>query len=146
MRADFAGPVSRALETRDPGTRRLFEALTAFIAAAPADLVAHSDAILERVLRPPLAHWHRVPRDARPAYWAMVRALPGGTVAPGPGMRSILERAALGIGQRHPAIAGALLAYGLTLAVSATRWLLARLPGRHRSATGTAARTDPDRR
>jgi hypothetical protein len=132
VRADFAGPVSRALDTRDPGTRRLFEALTAFIEAAPADLVAHSDAILERVLRPPLAHWDRVPHDARPAYWSMARALPVGTVVPSRLLRSPFERAALGIGRRHPGRAGTLLANGTAMSASVARRLLAHLPGRGR--------------
>ncbi len=145
VRADFAGPVSRALDTRDPGTRRLFEALTAFITAAPPDIVAHSDAVIERVLRPPLAHWDRVPHDARPAYWSMARALPAGTVVPGRLLRSPLERAALGIGRRYPGRAGTLFASGAAVAASAARRLLARLPGRGRSATGTAASVPRDR-
>lgn len=145
VRADFAGPVSRALDTRDPGTRRLFEALTAFITAAPPDIVAHSDAVIERVLRPPLAHWDRVPHDARPAYWSMARALPAGTVVPGRLLRSPLERAALGIGRRYPGRAGTLFASGAAVAASAARGLLAHFPGRGRSATGTAASVPRDR-
>jgi hypothetical protein len=146
VRADFAGPVSRALDTRDPGTRRLFEALTAFIAAAPDDLVAHSDAVLERLLRPPLAHWDRVPNDARPAYWSMARALPAGTVVPGRLLRSPLERAALGIGRRYPGRAGTLLANGVATSAPLARRMLGLVTGRHRSATGTAAPVQPDRR
>ena len=146
VRADFAGPVSRALDTRDPGTRRLFEALTAFITAAPPDIVAHSDAVIERVLRPPLAHWDRVPHDARPAYWSMARALPAGTVVPGRLLRSPLERAALGVGRRYPGRAGTLFASGAAILASVARRMLAHLPGRGRSATGTAALTQPVRR
>ena len=143
MRADFAGPVGRALDTRDPGTRRLFEALTAFIAAAPPDIVAHSDAVIERVLRPPLAHWDRVPHDARPAYWSMARALPAGTVVPGRLLRSPLERAALGIGWRYPGRAGTLLANGAAMSASVARRVLAHLPGRGPSATGKAVQPQP---
>ena len=146
VRADFAGPVSRALDTRDPGMRRLFEALTAFIAAAPPDLVAHSDAVVERVLRPPLAHWDRVPHDARPAYWSMVRALPAGTALPGRLLRSPLERAAIGIGRQYPGRAGTLLANGAAIAAPVARRILARLPGSGRSAAGSAAPAQPDRR
>jgi hypothetical protein len=145
VRADFSGPVTRALDARDPGTRSLFEALTAFITAAPPDIVARSDAVIERVIRPPLAHWDRVPRDARPAYWSMARALPAGTVVSGRGARSMLERALIDTGQRHPAIVGNLLANTMTLAVTAIRSLQARRPGRHRSAAA-AAGTHPDRR
>ena len=146
VRADFSGPVTRALDTRDPGTRRLFEALTAFITAAPPDIVAHSDAIIERVLRPPLAHWDHVPHDARPAYWSMARALPPGTVVPGRLLRSPLERAALGIGRRYPGSAGTLLATGAAVSAPVARRLLARHPGRGPSANGTGARGQPDRR
>ena len=35
MRSDFSGPVDRALEARDPGMDRLFEALLAFVHAVP---------------------------------------------------------------------------------------------------------------
>ncbi len=146
VRADFSGPVARALDTRDPGTRRLFEALTAFITAAPPDIVAHSDAIIERVLRPPLAHWDQVPHDARPAYWSMARALPPGTVVPGRLLRSPLERAALGIGRRYPGSVGTLLATGAAVSAPVVRRLLAHLPGRGPSATGKAAQGQPDRR
>jgi glycosyltransferase involved in cell wall biosynthesis len=148
VRADFAGPVGRALDTRDPGTRRLFEALTAFIAAAPPDIVVHSDAVIERLVRPPLAHWDRVPHDARPAYWSMVRALPARTVAPGRLLRSPLERAALGIGRRYPGRAGTLLANGAAMSASVARRVLAQLPGRGPSATGKAVQPQPqpDRR
>ena len=146
VRADFAGPVSRALDTRDPGTLRLFEALTAFITAAPDDLVARSDAVLERLLRPPLAHWDRVPADARPAYWSMARALPSETVVPGRIFRSPLERAALGIGRRYPGRAGTMLANGVAASAPVARRMLTLMPGRHRSATGTPAPAQPDRR
>ncbi|MCJ7710231.1 MAG: glycosyltransferase [Chloroflexi bacterium] len=146
VRADFSGPITRALDSRDPGMGRLFGALAAFIAAASPVIAAESDAVIERLVRPPLARWNRVPRDARPAYWAMVRAIPPRTGGPERGFRAALERAAIGVGWRHPKTAGVVLANGLTLAVLATRGLLARLPGRHRSATSTAAPTHPDRR
>ena len=146
VRADFAGPVSRALDTRDPGTRRLYEALAAFITAAPPDIVAQSDAFIDRVLRPPLAHWDRVPQDARSAYWSMARALPAGTAAPGRLIKSPLQRAALGIGRRYPGRAGTLLANAAAMSASVARRVLAHLPGRGRSATGKAVQPQPNGR
>jgi glycosyltransferase involved in cell wall biosynthesis len=89
VRSDFAGPVSRALASRDPGTGRLFEALHEFIAAAPPELVTRSDALVDRVLRPPLAHWDRLPLEVGPAYWAMVDLVlpPAGAMPSHPGRR-----------------------------------------------------------
>ncbi len=77
VRADFSGPVSRALESGDPGSAQLFTALAAFIAAAPADVVRDSTALTRLVLQPPIARWEDVPRSARSAVLSMVRALPG---------------------------------------------------------------------
>jgi hypothetical protein len=146
VRADFAGPVRRALDTRDPGTRRLFEALTAFIAAAPPDIVSQSDAVVERVLRPPLAHWDRVPREARSSYWAMVGALPPEAWRRRPGASATLERSVLAIGRRYPATAGNVLATVVTVSASAVRAVSARVPWRRRTGTRTPARTQPDHR
>ncbi len=75
VRADFAGPVTRALDASDPGTGRLFTALGDFIAAAPADVVNGSAALVERVFWPPLARWDRVPGSAKAAYWRMADPL-----------------------------------------------------------------------
>jgi hypothetical protein len=77
VRADFAGPVERALEGRDPGTGRLFAALASFLAAAPADIVMASTALTGRILRPPIDDWPRVVPSARGDYWSTIRALPG---------------------------------------------------------------------
>ena len=77
VRADFAGPVERALEGRDPSTGRLFAALASFLAAAPHDIVAESTALTGRILRPPIDAWPRVVPSARDDYWSMIRALPG---------------------------------------------------------------------
>jgi hypothetical protein len=77
VRADFAGPVERAIEGRDPTTGRLFAALASFLAAAPADIVAESTPLIGRILRPPILAWPRVVPSARGDYWSMIRALPG---------------------------------------------------------------------
>ena len=77
VRADFAGPVERALEGSDPSTGRLFAALASFLAAAPPDIVAESTPLTGRILRPPIGAWPRVVPSARGDYWSMIRALPG---------------------------------------------------------------------
>ena len=75
VRADFGGPVRRALDARDGGTRRLFEAIAEFITAAPTDVVAGSGALAGSVFRPVLDYWDRVPAPARSVFWAMLRPL-----------------------------------------------------------------------
>jgi glycosyltransferase involved in cell wall biosynthesis len=77
VRGDFSGPIERALESRDPGTARLFSALAAFIAAAPPDIVAESTALTGRILTPPIRAWETLVAPARGDYWSMVRAVPG---------------------------------------------------------------------
>ncbi len=71
VNSDFSGPVTRALATRDPGMISLFTALHEFLAAVPAESVTRSDAIVDRILRPPLLNWDRMPADARAVYWAI---------------------------------------------------------------------------
>lgn len=71
LRADFAGPVFRAAAGKDPGTVELYEALAAFLRAAPAATVAASPMVVPWVLLPPVACWHRMPAAARDAWGAM---------------------------------------------------------------------------
>jgi len=116
VRSDFTGPVARALETRDPGSRILFEDLVQFIGSLPPSLVARSDAVVERLLWPPIVDWSRLPEDARPAYWTMARAVP-----PGPALRTrvnrhLIAQAALRIGRRFPGRAGSAVAQVLARA------------------------------
>ena len=74
VRSDFAGPVMRAIERREAGTAALFDALAAFVEAAPTESVAGSPALVDRVLRPPLAHWDSLASPARAAYWRLSAA------------------------------------------------------------------------
>ena len=108
--------MARALETRDPGSRILFEDLVQFIGSLPPSLVARSDAVVERLLWPPIVDWSRLPEDARPAYWTMARAVP-----PGPALRTrvnrhLIAQAALRIGRRFPGRAGSAVAQVLARA------------------------------
>ena len=72
IRSDLGVPVDLALDRRDPETGQLFEAIARFIEAAPAAVVASSDALVARILRPPARRWRSLPAAARPSYWAMV--------------------------------------------------------------------------
>ena len=72
VRSDLSGAVAKALDRRDPATARLFEALEAFLAAAPAEIVATCQPLVELVLQPPAKRWVSVVRSARPSYWAMI--------------------------------------------------------------------------
>lgn len=73
--ADFSGPVSRALARRDEGTAELFASIGAFLAAAPPDVVAGSDALVDCVLRPPLERWWKLGPAGRAAYRSMIHQL-----------------------------------------------------------------------
>lgn len=79
VRSDFAGPVTRALETRDPGAAVLFEDLGRFLRSLPPGIVGRSDAVVERLVMPPIVHWHLLPSASRPAFWGMVRSIPPGS-------------------------------------------------------------------
>ncbi len=74
VRSDFAGPVSRAIERHDPGMATLLDALAVFVEAAPPGIAATSRALVDKVLRPPLAHWRSLDGPARAAYWRLSRA------------------------------------------------------------------------
>ena len=75
MRSDFAGPVRRAVETRDPGMTPLFEALRRFVEGTPpTTLVASRSA--GSLVRPPLVGWNRMTPAGRRAYLALLAALP----------------------------------------------------------------------
>jgi glycosyl transferase family 2 len=82
--SDFGGPVVRAVKRGDEGGDELFDAIGAFLVAAPGDLVGGSTAVAEAVLRPPLDRWPQVREPARGAFWRLllttIRAQPA--VAP----------------------------------------------------------------
>jgi hypothetical protein len=73
VRSDLSGPVAKALDRRDPATARLFEAIGAFLVAAPAEIVATCEPLVELVLQPPAKRWIALVSSARASYWAMVR-------------------------------------------------------------------------
>lgn len=75
VRSDLAGPVRRAAARRDPGTVELFAAIEAFIRAAPAEVVASSEALPTELLEPPLDRWLWVSVPGRRAFVHLVRTV-----------------------------------------------------------------------
>lgn len=101
VRSDLSGPVRKALDRRDPDTGRLFEAIGAFIAAVPAEIIATCEPLVELVLQPPGRRWRDLIPAARASYWKMLR--PALRAAPGMGRRVAwrrLARPALAIDRR----------------------------------------------
>lgn len=75
VRMDLAGPVVRAVSRNDPGGAELFDAIGAFLEAAPSGLVDGSDAVAEAILRPPLERWPGFRDPGRAAYLRLLRGL-----------------------------------------------------------------------
>ena len=74
LRSDLAGHLSGALARRDPATHELLGAIEGFVAAAPAGLIAASDALARDVLEPLLRRHLALSRPARRATWSLVAA------------------------------------------------------------------------
>jgi glycosyltransferase involved in cell wall biosynthesis len=91
VRSDLSGPVKKAIDRHDPETARLFDAIGAFLAAVPAEIVATCEPLVELVLQPPAKRWRALVPSARPSYWAMVR--PALRADPGMGGRIAWRRA-----------------------------------------------------
>ncbi len=71
--ADLAHQLRTALGRADPDNDRLFRALGGFLAATPPRILAASEPLVGRILRPPLDAWRLLDRRARASYWVMVR-------------------------------------------------------------------------
>jgi len=103
IRADFAGAVLRALDTRDPGLDALFEAVEAFIMGVPKDALDHAPSIGPAILRPPFRAWDRMTPRARQAYIRILRAVPGSaTASGGRDLPSLSKRLAFGCARAVP--------------------------------------------
>lgn len=72
VRADTSGALARAAQTGDPAAVTLFEAVAAFLRAAPPAIVGRSRVTVPWLLLPPVAYWRQLPVAARAAYWPMV--------------------------------------------------------------------------
>ena len=81
MRSDFSGPVDRALEARDPGMDRLFEALLAFVHAVPRTALEGAPSVV-KIVRTPLRRWNRMTPGAKGTYLDILDALPPRFVPP----------------------------------------------------------------
>ncbi len=74
VRADVAGMFTAALVRRDPECRQIVTALAAFLRALPPDVVADTRAVGDRLVRPGIGLWNRLPVDARPAFADLLAA------------------------------------------------------------------------
>ncbi|HEX5240555.1 MAG TPA: glycosyltransferase family 2 protein [Candidatus Limnocylindrales bacterium] len=72
VRSDIAGPVARAVARRDPGGAQLFDAIRAFLEAAPPEVVEDSDAVARVILRPPIDWWLLLTPRTRAAFWSLL--------------------------------------------------------------------------
>ncbi len=74
VRADVAAMYVRALMRRDPACRELLVALVDLLRSVPDDVVADARSVGDRLVRPTVAFWWRLPADARPAFAALLAA------------------------------------------------------------------------
>lgn len=72
VRSDIGGPVNAAIKRHDPDTARLYEEVGRFLASVPTDVMASSDLLVRRILRPPVNHWRSLGPAARAAYWKIL--------------------------------------------------------------------------
>ena len=73
-RADLQKAQVDAVRRSDPACDALLAATAALLVALPADVVADTAAIADRLVRPTVAFWWRLPASARPALGALVTA------------------------------------------------------------------------
>ena len=91
LSSDFGGPVVRAVKRGDEGGDELFDAIRAFLDAAPPELVDRSTALAEAVLRPPLDRWPQLSEPARSAFWRLLST----TIRAHPSLVPRISRASL---------------------------------------------------
>jgi glycosyltransferase involved in cell wall biosynthesis len=117
VRADLAGMLIRSVLRRDPRCQELLEALTSMLLALPDDVVADARSVGDRLVRPLVAFWWRLPADARPAFRALVAAArprgahPRSGILRDPGTRAFAAggvRALAGLGLAWPHAAASL--------------------------------------
>jgi glycosyltransferase involved in cell wall biosynthesis len=103
VRADLAGMLVRSVLRRDPRCRELLEALVTFLRSLPDDVVADARSVGDRLVRPVVAFWWRLPADARPAFGALVAAArprgarPRSGILRNPGTRALAAGGARGL-------------------------------------------------
>ena len=75
VRADLAGPISRAVARGDEGAAALFEAVLAFLDSAPAPLRRRPAVVAEALVLEPLDHWVSAAPAAQSAFLAFLREM-----------------------------------------------------------------------
>lgn len=73
IRSDLGGQVKAAVDRSDPGAGRLFATIGTFLDAVPASILAESELLVSRILRPPTKRWRTLDRRSRMGYWRMLR-------------------------------------------------------------------------
>ncbi len=73
LRADLTTQLVHAVRRGDADIGGLFDALAGLVAHVPRDVAAGSDALVTRILEPPLRGWGRLPPAGRRAYWRLAR-------------------------------------------------------------------------
>jgi len=116
---------------RDPACRELLVALTDLVRSVPDDVVADARSIGDRLVRPTIAFWWRLPPDARPAFVTLLAAAcPAGATgrrAPAGILRNPGTRALPGGGARG--LAGLALAWPHAVASLALERVARRVRG-----------------
>jgi glycosyltransferase involved in cell wall biosynthesis len=138
LRADLSMHIKYALDREDPDMAILFTSIEEFVSSTPPDLVAGSAALGHAILVRPLRRWHRVPAQARRAYWSLLAAARKADPAivtrdSDPFGRLALR--VLGPGADGPR---RLLATAILRAASLPRWLVARASRRQRSGVASS--------
>ena len=82
VRADLAAMYLKAVIRGDPRCRDLLDALVGMVGALPPDVVVDARSVGDRLVRPTVALWWRLPRDARPAFTSLVAAARNGSGPP----------------------------------------------------------------
>lgn len=127
IRSDLSGPVSKALDRRDPATGAYLEALAAFFESIPAPLLEGSDILVRRILWPPLRRWRSLVPDARSSYRRMVRARIRADRATGYRAGGPLRLPALALARLLGPRLGGAAASALVASVALSRSVAARL-------------------
>ena len=73
IRSDLGGQVKAAVDRSDPAAGRLFATIGTFLDAVPPSILAASEFLVSRILRPPTKRWRALGRRARMGYWRMLR-------------------------------------------------------------------------
>jgi hypothetical protein len=129
IRSDLSGPVSKALDRRDPATGAYLDALAAFLESVPSPLLEDSDILVRRILWPPLRRWRSLVPGARSGYRRMVRARIQADRATGYRAGGPLRFPALAVARLLGPRLGGAAASALVATMALSRSAVARLTG-----------------